>query len=67
MKLWHKLNGTNYRDWKFAVRFMLKGRDLWKSINQRAIYPIDENVKKCELHDKERDLAYSLIVQCIDK
>lgn len=61
-----KFDGSNYRDWKFAMSVMLKGRGLWKYVNGTATYPVDD-VKKCELHDRESDLAYSLIIQTIDK
>ena len=46
---------------------MVKRRGLWKYINGTVIIPVDEDVKRCELHDKKNDLAYSLIVQCTDK
>ena len=62
-----KLNGSNYRDWKFAMCVTLKWHGLWKYINGTSIYPVDEAVNICELHDKESDLAHSKIVQSIDK
>ena len=46
---------------------MLKRRVLWKYINETAIYSVDEDVKKCELHDQKSDFAHSLIILCIDK
>ncbi len=49
------------------MRVALKNRDLWKYINGTAISPVHEDVKKREVHDKESDLAYSLIIHCIDK
>ena len=62
-----KLKGSIYGDWKFAEWVMLKERGLWKNINGTAISPARVDIKRCELYDKERDLAYSLIVQFINK
>ena len=42
---------------------MIKGYGLWKYINGIVIYPVDKDVKGYELHDKESDHLYSLIVQ----
>ena len=27
-----KLNGTNYHNWKFNVRMLLTGKDLWEIV-----------------------------------
>ena len=46
---------------------ILKEYGLWKYLNRTAIHPVDEDVKRYELHFKKSDLTYSLIVKCIDK
>ena len=39
---------------------------LWKYINGTAVYSVDKDAERYELHDKESDFAFSLIVLCID-
>ena len=43
--------------------FILKGCGLWTYIEGTAIYSVVEDVERCELHDKENDFAYSVIIQ----
>ena len=49
------------------MSIVLKGCVWSNYINGTVSYPVDKNIKRCELHDKESDLALSLIVQCMDK
>ena len=77
-----KLNGTNYRNWKFNVRCLLMERGLWGYVNGSIVKPevkvenVAQNISKEEAtkskekldeYNLKADKAYSLIALSVNK
>ena len=62
-----KLNGLNYRSWKYNIKLVLMERGLWKIADGTETKPetTDEKVKKA--WDLRSDKAYSLIALSVEK
>jgi len=43
-----KLNGTNYRSWKFNMKMMLVQRELWQHVTGEATLPADHRPQEVE-------------------
>ena len=77
-----KLNGTNYRNWKFNMRCLLMERGLWGYVNgsvekpEAKIESVENNVskqdadkskEKIDEYNLKADKAYSMIALSVEK
>jgi len=56
-----KLNGTNYRSWKFNMKMMLVQRELWQHVTGEATLPADHTPQEAERFNNKENKALATI------
>ena len=56
-----KLNGTNYHNWKFNVRMLLIGKDLWEIVEGTESIGVGANEAEVKKFRRRENLALSII------
>jgi len=57
-----KLNGTNYRSWKFNMKMILVQRELWQHVIGEAILPADHTPQEEKHFNNKENKALKTIV-----
>lgn len=61
-----RLNSSNYRTWKFAMKMSLIQRELWDYVNGSIILQDDATVEQKIRHKSKDEKALSTIALSID-
>ena len=56
-----KLTADNYHNWKFSIKMMLIGRDLWEIVEGSEVLPEEATPKQTQEFRKRVNKALSLI------
>ena len=55
-----QLTGDNYHEWKFSMKWLLMGLDLWDLVDGSEVLPERAGQKQQEKFRKRQNLALSI-------